>query len=181
MASTQQYYFSGFDGLKVKEFGGSKSLKRANARAARPISMKRPMHLVMRSALATGELSFLRAKRARRIETLVHRLGKKTGVKVYRFANSGNHLHFIVLPKSRDAFKAYIKAITGIIARITLEAERGNAKGLRFWDAKPYTRILEWGRDFRAACRYVLKNTLEALGFISYQPRVKKLKKKPDR
>jgi REP element-mobilizing transposase RayT len=171
MSSRKQHYLPGFESLGVKEFGGSKRLKRANARAPRPISIKRPMHLVMRSTLATGEFSFLRAKRARKIETLVHKLGKETGVKVYRFANSGNHLHFIVLPSSRDAFKAYIKAVTGIIARLTLGVERGNSKGLRFWDAKPYTRILEWGRDFRTACRYVLQNTLEALGFIPYQPR----------
>jgi hypothetical protein len=100
-------------------------------------------------------------------------------VKVYRFSNSGNHLHFIVLPSSREAFKTYIKAVTGIIARLTLGAERGSAKGLRFWDAKPYTRILEWGRDFKTACRYVLQNTLEALGFIPYQPRKKRQPKGP--
>jgi REP element-mobilizing transposase RayT len=172
--SRKQNYLPSFSQLGEKEFGGSQRLNRANARAQRPISVKRPMHLVMRSTLASGEFSFLRAKRARRIEALVHKLGKEKGVKVYRFANSGNHLHFIVLPRSREAYKAYIKAITGIIARLTLGAERGSAKKIRFWDAKPYTRILEWGRDFKTACQYVLQNTLEALGFIPYQMRKKK-------
>src|ERR1700761_1724961 len=125
MSSRKQHYLPGFDQLGIKEFGGSRDLKKAHAREARPISIKRPMHLVMRSTLATGERSFLRAKRARKIEELVHRLGKEKGVKVYRFANSGNHLHFIVLPKSREAFKAYLKAVTGIIARLTIGAERG--------------------------------------------------------
>jgi REP element-mobilizing transposase RayT len=180
MSSKKQHYLPGFDqlGLGEKEFGGSKRLKKAHAREARPISIKRPMHLVMRSTLATGERSFLRAKRARKIEELVHRLGKEKGVKVYRFANSGNHLHFIVLPRSREAFKSYIKAITGIIARLTLGAERGNAKKIRFWDAKPYTKIIEWGREYVTVCRYLLQNTLEALGFVAYQPR--KHKTTPD-
>jgi REP element-mobilizing transposase RayT len=175
MRVRNQSYLPGFDqlGLGEKEFGGSKSLKKAHAREARPISIKRPMHLVMRSSLATGEKSFLRTKRARRIQELVHRLGKEKGVKVYRFANSGNHLHFIVLPRSRDAFKSYIKAVTGIIARLTLEAERGSAKGIRFWDAKPYTKIIEWGREYKTVCDYLLRNTLEALGFIAYTPRRK--------
>jgi REP element-mobilizing transposase RayT len=177
-------YLPGFEALGVKEFGGSERLKKAHAREARPIAIKRPMHLVMRSTLATGERSFLRAKRARKIETLVYKLGKECGVKVYRFANSGNHLHLIVLPSSRAAFKAYIKAVSGIIARITLSAERGSAQGIRFWDSKPYTRILEWGRDFKTACQYVLQNTLEAIGFIAYQPRKRPSSKRargPDR
>lgn len=175
MNSKKQHYLPGFDqlGLGEKEFGGSAKLNGAHAREARPISVKRPMHLVMRSSRATGEKSFLRAKRARKIEALVHRLGKEKGVKVYRFANSGNHLHFIVLPKSRDAFKAYIKAISGIIARLTLGAERGSAQGVRFWDAKPYTKIIEWGSEYKTVCDYLLRNTLEALGFISYRPRKK--------
>jgi REP element-mobilizing transposase RayT len=173
MSSRKQHYLPGFDqlGLGDKEFGGSKKLKKAHAREARPISVKRPMHLVMRSTLATGEKSFLRAKRARKIEELVHRLGKEKGVKVYRFANSGNHLHFIVLPRSREAFKSYIRAITGIIARLTLGVEKGSGLGKRFWDAKPYTKIIEWGREYKATCDYLLRNTLEALGFIPYQPR----------
>jgi REP element-mobilizing transposase RayT len=176
VSSKKQHYLPGFDqlGLGEKEFGGSKLLNKAHAREARPISVKRPMHLVMRSTLAVGEKSFLRTKRARKIRELVHRLGKEKGVKVYRFANSGNHLHFIILPRSREAFKAYIKAVTGIIARITLGAERGAALGKRFWDAKPYTKIIEWGREYRAVCDYLLRNTLEALGFIPYQSRKRK-------
>jgi REP element-mobilizing transposase RayT len=74
------------------------------------------MHLVMRSSLATGELSFLRAKRARRIQELVYGLGKKHQVRVYRFANAGNHLHLLVMPKSREAFKSFLRSISGVIA-----------------------------------------------------------------
>jgi REP element-mobilizing transposase RayT len=167
--SKKQEYLPGFSQLGVKEFGGT--ALRGNAREARPISIKKPMHLVMRSTLATGERSFLRAKRARKIENLVHKLGKEMGVKVYRFANSGNHLHFIVLPSSRKAFAAYIRAISGLIARLSLGVERGRAKGVKFWDAKPYTKIIEWGREFKFVCNYLLQNTLEALGFIPYKPR----------
>ncbi len=93
------------------------------------------------------------------------------GVKVYRFANSGNHLHLVILPRSRPAFQAFIRAVSGLIARITLKVERGRALGIRFWDARPFTRILAWGRDFRRTSDYLLRNTLEALGFIPYRPR----------
>jgi hypothetical protein len=34
-----------------------------------------------------------------------------------------------------------------------------------------YSRIVTWGREFRAVSTYILRNTLEALYLIAYQPR----------
>ena len=134
------------------------------------------MHLVMRSSFAIGERFFLNRKNADRIENLSHRVAVDKRVKIYRYANSGNHLHLVILPISRKAFNRFIRAICGLIARHVLGAERGNALGVQFWDARPYTKILEWGREYKNVCLYVLQNTLEAIGFISYQPRQKKKK-----
>jgi hypothetical protein len=177
MRRTKQDLLPGFARLDVKKFGGS-ALK-GNAREQRPIAVKRPIHLVMKSSRAQGERSFLSRKRARRIEDLVHRQGALHGVRVYRFANSGNHLHLVIKPMSRRAFQTYIRAISGLIARITLGAEKGKAQGLKFWDARPFTRIIEWGRDYKSVCDYVLQNTLEAIGFIPYQPRGRKKARAP--
>lgn len=175
----RQLTFSTFHKLKEKDFGGS--LLRGNAREQRPISVKRPMHLVMRSSLATGTHSFRRTQNARRIEMAFRSMASKHSVKIYRYANSGNHLHLILLPKSRVAFRNFIRAITGLIARIVLKAERGKARTeadehvekstSRFWDARPFSRILEWGRDYQNVCWYLLQNTLEATGFMPYRPR----------
>jgi hypothetical protein len=155
------------EGLKEKTFGGS--LIKGNARVARPISVKRPMHLVMRSTLAKGERSLLR--RSQTIEKLVHRLGRTKGVKVYRYANSGNHLHLVILPKSRNAYFAFIRAVSGLIPRLILGVQRGKPLKLKFWDTLPYTKIIEWGRQFKRAHWYVLQNRLEAEGFIAFTPR----------
>jgi REP element-mobilizing transposase RayT len=164
-----QLLFPEFDRLKLKDFGGS--LIKGNPREARPISVKRPMHLVLRSTLAKGKCSFLNARRAKQIRLIVENSARVQGIKIYRFANSGNHLHLIILARSRLAFSRFIRTITGLIARLTLGVERGKSMGIKFWDARPFTRILEWGRDFRRACEYLLQNTLEAFGFIPYQPR----------
>lgn len=169
-----QLAFKEFEKEKKKDFGGS--LLRGNARERRPISVKRPMHLVLRSSMAKGENSFLRGKRDSQLKVLIHRMAKTKGVKVYRLANSGNHLHLIVLPSSREAFHSFIRSISGLIARLVLGVERGRAQGLKFWDARPFTRILEWGRDFKTACSYVLQNTLEALGFMDYRPRMNRIR-----
>jgi hypothetical protein len=167
MSRKKQPHLPGFESLGIKEFGGI-HLK-GNARTPRPISAKRPMHLVMRSSLAQGERSFL--KRSAKIRGIVYGTGHTQGVQILRFANAGNHLHLIVLARSRAAFQRFIRAISGLIARASLGVERGAARGLKFWDALPFTRILEWGRDFRQACAYVVQNTLEAIGFVPYRPR----------
>jgi len=162
----------GFKKLGSKEFGGS--LLKGNPREARPLVTKRPMHPVLRSTLATGDKSFLNPSRARKIKWLVHRIGKQVGVKVYRYANSGNHLHLVILARSRPAFIKYVKSISGLIARLTMGTERGSPLGRKFWDARPFTKIIEWGREFRALSNYVLQNTMEALGFVAYTPRKRK-------
>jgi REP element-mobilizing transposase RayT len=149
-------------------FGGS--LLKGHPRGARPIRAKQPLHVVLRSSLARGPRSFLAPTRARRIENLVYRLGKKLDVRVYRFANSGNHLHLLVLPRSRESFHAFSRAFCGIVARITLVAERGRAKSVRFWDNRPFTRVVTWGRDFKGVDRYVKRNTLEAIGDLAEIP-----------
>jgi len=141
------------------------------------------MHLVLRSSQAKGAKSFLAPHRSKKIEALARTIGLKTGVEVKSFANSGNHLHLIVLPRSRKAFRAYIRAISGVIARLTMGMERGPAAGKKkapaethskFWDSRPFTRILEWDRSLKTAQKYLVQNTLEALGFIPYQPRNRK-------
>ncbi len=135
--------------------------------------MKRPIHLVMRSTMATKELSFLRPVRAKRIELIVRKQALRFGLKVYQYANTGNHLHLVVRTNRRDAFRAFIRAISGIIARVTTGIERGALLGGRFWDARPFTRILEWGREYKNVCAYILQNILEVLGLVPYQPRKK--------
>lgn len=41
----------------------------------------------------------------------------------------------------------------------------------RFFNFRPFTRIIHWGKDFTASCGYIKRNILEALGFIAYKPR----------
>jgi REP element-mobilizing transposase RayT len=168
MSKSKQLGFEILEIKGVKYFGGA-YLKNSNPKEKRPISTKRSMHLVMRSSHAKGANSFLR--RDRKIREVIAAQAKRFGVKVYRQANGGNHLHLIVLPESRAAFQGFMRAITGVIARLTLKAERGSAKGIQFWDKRPFTRVVEWGRDYNRACRYLLQNVLEAYGFIPYQPR----------
>src|SRR4051794_28787059 len=123
MARARAQYLPTLENMNLKTFGGS--LVKGNPREARPISIKRPMHLVMRSTLARGPYSFLHVSRCKRIENLIRYHGKLNDIRVYRYANSGNHLHIVILPRSRRAFKTFVRSISGLIARITTNVERG--------------------------------------------------------
>lgn len=118
-------------------------------------------------------------KHAQGIQDVVRQQAQKFGVRVYRLANAGNHLHMIILPNSRSGFNSFVRSLCGIIARMVLGAERGSAKNVQFWDQRPFTRILEWGREHQGVVRYLVQNSLEALGFIEYTPRKSKLKNPP--
>jgi hypothetical protein len=51
------------------------------------------------------------------------------------------------------------------------QAYETQGKGQKFWQFRPFSRVMSWGRDFKSGCEYVVQNTLEALGFIPYKPR----------
>lgn len=175
MKQAKQLGFEILEDNNVRYFGGA-YLNKGNPKKKRPISIKNTSHLVMRSLLAVGPLSLLRHDK--KIREIIEGQAKLSGVKVYRLANGGNHLHMIVLPRSRVAFNGFIRAVTGLIARTVLKAERGDPKGVQFWERRPFTRIVEWGQDYKNTCAYLLQNTLEALGFIPYQPRKTRYKVK---
>lgn len=133
------------------------------------------MHLTLRSSMAKGERSFL-ASRSRRvlIEKKIREVAEKFGVSIYKIAVVGNHIHLLLRATSRGGFISFLRAITGIIARIVLGAERGKAKlkeTTRFWDQRPWTRVIAWMKDFANVKKYVQQNFNEAMGFVPYKPR----------
>lgn len=154
------------DAQPTKYFGGSLLIGRR--KGLRPLSRKHALHLVMRSTRAKGAWSFLKHKA--KIQPLLDREAAKFGVKVYRVSYNSNHLHFLIRIHARNEYRKFIRSITSLIAGVvTGTLGKSGAKG--FWDLRPFSRIVTFGRDFQHVARYVLKNTLEALGLVPYTPR----------
>lgn len=133
------------------------------------------MHLVLKSSRAVGKLSLHRESRF--IEALIQQAGKRFGIRLYEFSNNGNHLHLLLRAETREGFKSFLRSISGAIARRMTGAKKGKPLSSSFWDNIPFTRIVEWGRDFKNAQSYVIQNLLEALNLIPYQPRKHSAKK----
>jgi len=151
-------------GLKKQklEFGG-KEFKNYNPNSSRPLAVKTPIHVVMRAPMARAHLSMLFYDKE--IRKIIKKQSEKSGVKIHDFANSGNHLHFVCTLTRIDGWKAFIRAVSGLIARTVLGAERGKAIGAKFWEARPWTRILAWGRAYKIVRNYIGINKTEAFGF----------------
>jgi len=157
--------------LKTSLAFGGNLLKNSNAKVQRPISTRRAMHVVLRSSLLKGSRSLLVSKNAKAVDHIISCQAQKHGVKTYQLAKAHNHIHLVLLARTRQGFISFLRAVCGLVVRLLLGAQRGNPFGKNFWDQRPWTRIISWGKEFVGVSKYLEQNLLEAFGFIPYQPR----------
>jgi REP element-mobilizing transposase RayT len=153
---------------RLLEHGGE--VRKGKRKIARPLIAKTPLHIVLRSSRAKRGWSMLRPAFANRIKLTARALARRCDVRLYRYANVGNHLHVLAQARSRPEFQSFLRAFAGVTARIVTGARRGNPVG-KFWDRLAYTRVVSWGRDFRSVGAYVKQNQDEALGLCPYRNR----------
>jgi len=209
MRTTQQLSLFKKD---LRFHGGS--LLNGKRRTVRPLSSKDAIHIVLRSTWAYGENSLLLLKNKKDIQRIILRTAKKYLVRVYKQAIVSNHLHLIIKIPNRKNYQTFIRVLSSLIASHVMKMQsfkvfkksifksaagdppnkqrqhqkallEAQGKGQAFWQFRPFTRILNWGKDFKTACQYLVKNNLKALGFIpytkrilKYEPRKKELREK---
>jgi len=154
-----------------KQYGGSLRNKAKN-RGARPLSSKDSIHLVMRSSQAQGNWSFRYQKNAEKISNFIQAFSNKKGIQILSVANVGNHLHFHVRIHNRTLYKAWIRGLTSGIAMIVLRREgflRLKAQKKKFWDYRPFSRVIQSFRAHLNIKDYLEINQWEGLGMNRVQ------------
>jgi hypothetical protein len=155
------------------EYGGDLMKTRKGRAHGRPLSTRESMHLTLRSTKARGDWSLRRGANPARIDAIIKKFTVKYSVRVISKANVGNHLHLHVRLANRQAYKPFIRAVTAAIAMAVTGACRWRTKAkimgereanIRFWDYRPFTRIVEGLRDFLALEDYIRINQLEGVG-----------------
>ncbi|MBC7458243.1 MAG: transposase [Bdellovibrionaceae bacterium] len=175
--------------INKRFFGGALLVGRR--KTPRPINTKEALHFVLRSQFAHGKNSFRALKNNRGIASILKKASAKYGIRIYRQAIQSNHIHLVIRVPSRHAYKCFIAVVSGKIASLVMNfmsfknfvkdlSIRGTGEGYKaphngqaFWEYRPFSRLLYWGKDYKKALGYLLKNTLEAVGFIKYEPREK--------
>jgi REP element-mobilizing transposase RayT len=155
----------------VLEHGGDVRL--GQRKIARPLDTKRPLHIVLRSSRAKRAWSMLRPELAARIRRKAGSLARRYDVRLYRYANVGNHIHVLATVRSRLALQSFLRVFAGATARLVTGARKGRPVG-RFWDRLAYSRIVLWGREFSSVSAYVRQNQDEALGLRPYVERTRR-------
>lgn len=152
-----------------KAYGSSLLKKRKARRSGRPLATKYTMHLALRSTKAVGTRSFLKKETAAKIQLILKKFSEKYGVKLLSVANVGNHLHIHLKLSNRFTYAPFIRAITSAIAMAASGASRWKSlskMGLKkFWDYRPFTRIVIGLRGWLAVRDYVAVNQLEGMGY----------------
>jgi hypothetical protein len=138
-------------------------------KTARPIDPRQALHVVLRSSKASGSLSMLGSRYCGPIHDFTHRLARKFGVRIYRYANVGNHIHLLIRVPSRAIWQRFLRELAGGIPIIVTGARKGaslpkNQSQRGFWDGLAFTRIVSFGRDFVGMGRYLIKNIFEGAG-----------------
>ena len=148
----------------------------------------------MKSYHAIGARSLFRHKKL--ILGLIKKNALKFHVKVYEYAIQGNHLHLLIKAQSREGLQNFFRVVAGHAAQRILKEHPLSLKDLelkqsaggaptkdekktkackknqrKFWSYLLYSRIVTWGREFKAVISYIQKNELELLQIIAYQPR----------
>lgn len=141
--------------------GGRESL--GKRKVSRPFTPKASMHIVLKSRRAKGLWSMKHRKNQASIAAMVYVYAARFKVRVYRFANVGDHLHLHVKSTDRKALADYLRVLAGRIAVTVSGARKGLKRIGRFWDHLCWSRLVKWGREFHEVQRYVMANELEAV------------------
>ncbi|MBY0384815.1 transposase [bacterium] len=143
------------------EFGGA--LIKGRRKTERVLDSRKPIHLVLKS-----KSSLMLFKQKKNLQTVLKKQAKAFGIKIYSESIQSDHWHLCLKITNRRLYRGFIRSLTGIIARKL-------GKGL--WLLRPYTRIVEWGKDFWNVLDYLLLNHCEVNGIVPYavrkQPKMK--------
>jgi hypothetical protein len=147
------------------DYGGSLLTTRAARKGGRPLATRLTMHLVLRSTKATGDWSFKRPANEVKILAIIRKFSTRYGVRILSLANVGNHLHFQIKLGNRYTYQPFIRAITSAIAMAVTGASRWNPVKTKFWDRRPFTRIVKGYRAFLTLKDYISVNIFEGMGY----------------
>jgi hypothetical protein len=98
-----------------RKHGGE--VRQGKRKEARPFNPKLAVHLILKSSRARGTWSMLHPRHKGRVYWLIESKAEKHSVRVYQFANVGNHLHMLIRARSHASFKRFLRELSGAIDR----------------------------------------------------------------
>lgn len=142
--------------------------KKAKNRGHRPLVFRSgTMHICLRSTRAVGQHSFLAKNNRTKVKSFVMAFSAKKGVQILSFANVGNHLHLHVKLTNTHLYRAWIRGLTSGLAMLAMGLQGlKRLKNLKqkFWNQRPFSRVIQSFRHFLNTKAYMEINVLEGMG-----------------
>jgi REP element-mobilizing transposase RayT len=164
-----------FKRAPLKAYGGELR-KKAKNRGARPLVTKSgSIHLSLRSTKATGPYSFQASKNRKRVSDFINSFSAKKGVQILGLANVGNHIHLHIKIPNHSLYRAWIRGLTSGLAMIAMGLnglKQLKAKKTKFWDYRPFSRVIQSWRHFKNTKSYLEINLLEGMGMPRLQAEI---------
>ena len=146
--------------------GGRIHRTRYGRAQARYISTFQSMNVTLRSSQAKGQWSFRAPKNFQAINELTKKFAERFKVEIIRLSNNHNHLHYHLRFPAKKAYVKFIRALTAaIVIAVTGCTRWTKAMPKKFWDLRPYTRVVENFSQYAVYESYLDLNDLEAEGF----------------
>lgn len=139
MPTNQLSLLSKSDVKYAKNWSHGGSLRLNKRKVKRPLIPGKSTHVIFKSSLANGSKS-LKAHQCF-ISKLIMRLSRKYFVRVQRYVNVGNHIHFKVKFKDVGCFQNFMRVFAALTARHIMKAKKSHPTG-KFWDHLVFTRVL---------------------------------------
>ncbi len=137
----------------------------------RTIEDKKALHLILSCGL--NRQGFSLRTYVSLINAYILKFSSLFQVKIYKLSVNSNHIHILLKVRDRDAFKRFIRSVSASIA-VSIKAQY-DYEG-PFWQDRPFTRVVTWGREYSGIKEYILLNFKEAVGFVAYKPRENRYK-----
>lgn len=155
-----------FFGKSPTSHGGSLNL--GKRKKYRPMDIKRPLHVILKSYKARGKLAL--PNHDRKLIRILTKMANKFAITISERNINWDHIHLLVRGKRRENLQNFFRAIASLIAREVTGATKGKPFG-RFWSYLVFSRIVNGKRDFENVRSYIVQNTLETLGLVPYKKR----------
>ncbi len=150
-----------FSGFKTSTAFGGSLLKNKRNRTARPLSCSEHMHMTLKSSHMNGEVSLFIKENRDLFIGLLQRLSEKYHITIVEYELVGNHIHILFKIACRTLYRKFIRCLTGQFAKKMIQ--RYGLKVKRFFDERPFTRVVKFGRDLIRVTSYIRNQLIKHL------------------
>ncbi|AZZ37879.1 hypothetical protein CIK05_14080 [Bdellovibrio sp. qaytius] len=167
--------------LKHSHGGSLRQLRKG--RKARPLSSRKPHHVVFKADKKALKLNFRSPRTYKLVKKIIDRYAKRFFIRVEQCSINFDHIHLNIRVPRRAMSHYFLRVVAGQIAQ-ELQKESllrevtdtpGEKRGvivkrvMKLWLSRPFTRVVHGWRAYITLRDYIQLNEKEVTGVIPYQ------------